>query len=37
MGGRDGLSVEVCEPVTRLLILSGDDAALFTVQGVGYG
>ena len=32
MIGYEGLTVQVCDPVTQLVVSSGDEASLFTVQ-----
>ena len=37
MGGGEGLSSQVCYPVTELVLTRRDEAALFTVKGVTDG
>ena len=35
--GIENLSVKVCDPITQLVATRGNEAALFSVQGIGDG
>ena len=37
MGGGEGFAIQVCYPVTEIVVMRCDKAALFTVKGVTNG